>query len=194
VREHLPAQAQVIFLTALNNAWDTYADPAKRRGAESQEEAAFRVAWAAVKHEYAKNTQTGQWEPKRTHAHLGEATYDQRWARRKDSTMTPDTRAPQQDQDDGGGIDEGIARYLNPPLDAMSVGGYGATEEEVSRDDTIIARTFSDTEPGAGPNYGAAGDPATPNWGGVEDQTTLGPQQVRPPELRLVWEGEFEAG
>ncbi len=54
-------------------------------------------------------------------------------------------------------------------------GRYGATEDENSRSDAMIAPTFSDTEPGAGPNYGAAGDPDAPSWGGLEDQTTLGP-------------------
>jgi cation transport regulator len=129
VRAHLPAHAQQIFLNAYNNAWDQYAAPSQRRGAESQEESAFRVAWAAVKRDYQTNDATGQWEPK---------------------------------------------------------GSYGATEEEVSRDDTIIAPTFSDTEPGAGPNYGAAGDPTAPDWGGIADQTTLGPDSVRPPEQRPV--------
>jgi len=57
---------------------------------------------------------------------------------------------------------------------------YGATEDEVSRNNATIAPTFSDTEPGAGPNYGAAGDPDAPNLGGVEDRTTLGPEDVRP--------------
>lgn len=64
VRDHLPPHAQDIFLHAFNNAWNEYANPAKREGNESQEQAAFRVAWAAVKHEYQKNDATGQWEPK----------------------------------------------------------------------------------------------------------------------------------
>lgn len=64
VRDHLPPHAQQIFLNAFNSAWDEYAKPDKRRGNESREEAAFRVAWAAVKHEYEKNEQTGQWQPK----------------------------------------------------------------------------------------------------------------------------------
>lgn len=64
VRDHLPPQAQQIFLKAFNSAWDEYANPAKREGSESQEEAAFRVAWAAVKHEYRKDDATGQWVPK----------------------------------------------------------------------------------------------------------------------------------
>ncbi len=65
VREHLPAHAQKIFLEAYNNAWKEYDDPHKRRGNESQEEAAFKVAWAAVKNEYEKDEKTGQWQPKK---------------------------------------------------------------------------------------------------------------------------------
>ena len=69
VRDHLPPHAQQIFLKAYNSAWDEYANASKRRVDESQEQAAFRVAWAAVKHEYEKNEQTGQWEPKHATAH-----------------------------------------------------------------------------------------------------------------------------
>ncbi len=46
----LPLHAQEIFLSAFNNAWQTYAD----RGRLAQEETAFRVAWAAVKKRYRK--------------------------------------------------------------------------------------------------------------------------------------------
>ncbi len=44
VRHTLPPHAQEIYLAAFNNAWERYADPALRRGRESQEEAAHRVA------------------------------------------------------------------------------------------------------------------------------------------------------
>lgn len=64
VRDNLPPHAQQIFLKAFNSAWDEYANAAKREGNESREEAAFRVAWAAVKHEYRKDEATGQWVAK----------------------------------------------------------------------------------------------------------------------------------
>ncbi len=64
VREHLPEHAQKIFLDTYNSAWKEYSDPSKRRDNESQEETAFRVAWAAVKNEYEKDNKTGQWKPK----------------------------------------------------------------------------------------------------------------------------------
>jgi len=48
VRDHLPAHAQEIFRAAFNHAWTAHA------GEERQEEVAFRIAWAAVKHSYRK--------------------------------------------------------------------------------------------------------------------------------------------
>ncbi len=47
----LPLHAQDIFLSAFNNAWQSYAG----RGPRAQEETAFRVAWAAVKKRYRKH-------------------------------------------------------------------------------------------------------------------------------------------
>ena len=50
LQAHLPPHAQEIYLAAFNNAWTEYQD----RGAESREEIAHRVAWAAVKRKYQK--------------------------------------------------------------------------------------------------------------------------------------------
>jgi cation transport regulator len=48
VRSHLPEHAQDIFREAFNHAYAAHAhDP-------RQEEAAFRIAWAAVKRQYEK--------------------------------------------------------------------------------------------------------------------------------------------
>lgn len=56
VRNHLPAHAQDIYRAAFNNAYEEYAsDP-------WQEEAAHRVAWAAVKRSYVK--EGGEWVPR----------------------------------------------------------------------------------------------------------------------------------
>lgn len=60
VREHLPRHAQEIYTEAFNSAWDEYRDPDKRRGDESREETAHKVAWAAVKGQYAKGAD-GDW-------------------------------------------------------------------------------------------------------------------------------------
>jgi len=48
VRNHLPARAQDIFREAFNHAF------AAHEGDPRQEEAAFRIAWAAVKRRYEK--------------------------------------------------------------------------------------------------------------------------------------------
>ena len=48
VRNHLPAHAQDIYREAFNHAFAAHA------GAGRQEEAAHRIAWAAVKRSYEK--------------------------------------------------------------------------------------------------------------------------------------------
>lgn len=62
VRDNLPKQAQTIYKEAYNSAEDQYEDPDKRRGDESKEETAHRVAWSAVKEKYEKNN--GRWTRK----------------------------------------------------------------------------------------------------------------------------------
>jgi cation transport regulator len=54
VRNVLPKHAQAIYWAAFNHAWDTYQNPADRRGDASQEETPHKVAWAAVKQHYEK--------------------------------------------------------------------------------------------------------------------------------------------
>lgn len=48
VRDHLPAHAQDIYRAAFNNAFHEHV------GDPRQEEAAHRIAWAAVKRSYVK--------------------------------------------------------------------------------------------------------------------------------------------
>ncbi|MEQ9146513.1 MAG: ChaB family protein [Parvibaculaceae bacterium] len=62
VRGVLPKHAQEIYLAAYNNAWDEYKDPKDRKGDASREETAHRVAWAAVKAKYEKDSST--WKAK----------------------------------------------------------------------------------------------------------------------------------
>ena len=50
VKEYLPKHAQEIFRAAFNNALEEY----------GEEETAFRVAWSAVKRDYAKG-EDGNW-------------------------------------------------------------------------------------------------------------------------------------
>ena len=63
VRDNLPKEAQKIFKEVYNNAWEEYEDPKKRRGSESREEVANRVAWSAVKKKYEKKN--GKWVEKK---------------------------------------------------------------------------------------------------------------------------------
>lgn len=64
VKNNLPTHAQEIYKEAFNNAWEQYDRPEERRGSASREETAHRVAWAAVKREYEKDEQSGQWKKK----------------------------------------------------------------------------------------------------------------------------------
>ena len=63
VRNALPEHAQDIYRAAFNSAWQQYKDPGERRGHESREEAAHKVAWAAVKEQYEKDGD--HWRAKR---------------------------------------------------------------------------------------------------------------------------------
>ena len=65
VQENLPKPAQEIYKSAFNNAWELYNEAEDRRGDNSREETSHSVAWAAVKHKYEKNEDTGKWRKKR---------------------------------------------------------------------------------------------------------------------------------
>lgn len=54
VRDNLPKHAQEIYKEAYNNAYEEYKDPDERRGDDSREEVAAKVAWSAVKKKYEK--------------------------------------------------------------------------------------------------------------------------------------------
>ena len=62
VKDNLPSGAQKIFKEAYNNAWEQYKDPEDRRGDDSREEVANKVAWSAVKQKYEK--QGDEWVEK----------------------------------------------------------------------------------------------------------------------------------
>ena len=66
VKDHLPGHAQEIYIKAFNSAWKEYSDSNKRMAGSSQEETAYRIAWAAVKKVYEKDELTGQWKRKRS--------------------------------------------------------------------------------------------------------------------------------
>jgi len=60
VRDNLPKHAQEIYKEAYNSAWDQYRDEDERRGDDTREETAHKVAWSAVKKQYRKNDD-GNW-------------------------------------------------------------------------------------------------------------------------------------
>lgn len=64
VKDNLPKHAQEIYKEAFNSAWDQYDDPEDRRGDDSQEETAHKVAWSAVKNDYEKDESSGKWKKK----------------------------------------------------------------------------------------------------------------------------------
>lgn len=58
VRKALPKGAQKIFLEAFNHAWNQYRDAKDRDDLSStREETAHKIAWAAVKRKYEKDSE-----------------------------------------------------------------------------------------------------------------------------------------
>lgn len=64
VKNVLPAHGQDIYKEAFNSAWDEYKDKEDRRGNDSREEVAHKVAWAAVKNQYEKGS-NNKWHKKK---------------------------------------------------------------------------------------------------------------------------------
>ena len=54
VKNHLPKNAQEMYLKAYNSAWHTYHD------SDDREATCARIAWSAVKREYEKS-ESGMW-------------------------------------------------------------------------------------------------------------------------------------
>jgi cation transport regulator len=63
-KDVLPSKAQKIYREAYNSAYDEYGNKSKRRGSESREETASKVAWAAVQKKYKKGDDD-KWHPKK---------------------------------------------------------------------------------------------------------------------------------
>ena len=70
VRDNLPEHAQEIYREAFNHAWAQYDTPQERRGDDSREEVAHKVAWSAVKQVYEKRN--GKWVRKPEFARKGD--------------------------------------------------------------------------------------------------------------------------
>ena len=61
VRNVLPEHAQDIYKEAFNSAYDQYDTPEERRGDNSREETAHRVAWSAVKKGGYEKAEDDKW-------------------------------------------------------------------------------------------------------------------------------------
>jgi cation transport regulator len=64
VRDNVPGHAAEIYKEAFNSAWGQYDEPHERRGDDTREETAHKVAWAAVKKVYRKDEESGKWVAK----------------------------------------------------------------------------------------------------------------------------------
>lgn len=60
MRDTLPEEAQKIYVEAYNEAWEDY-DPEKTQ--MSQDAAANRAGWAAVKQDFTQDEETRKWYP-----------------------------------------------------------------------------------------------------------------------------------
>lgn len=63
VKDNLPHHAQEIYKSAFNNARKEYSSPEDRKGDDTADETAHKVAWSAVKQKYKKNAD-GEWREK----------------------------------------------------------------------------------------------------------------------------------
>ena len=55
---NLPSRAKTIYLKAFNGAWDEYADAEDDL---AREKGSHEAAWSAVKEQYKKDEETGEW-------------------------------------------------------------------------------------------------------------------------------------
>jgi cation transport regulator len=61
IQDVLPPEAQKTYLDTFNESWESYEE--EHTSELSQEAYANRDAWTAVKREFTKDEETGQWHP-----------------------------------------------------------------------------------------------------------------------------------
>ena len=61
VRDVLPLEAQEVYLEAFNESWERYEED--HTSELTQEAYANRDAWTAVKREFTRDDETGEWYP-----------------------------------------------------------------------------------------------------------------------------------
>lgn len=82
---NLPKPAKTLYLKAFNNAWDEYAEI---ENDASHEKAAQEAAWSAVKGEYEKDEDTGEWVKIGAETGSGKSRHSQRHRRNRGSAAT----------------------------------------------------------------------------------------------------------
>ncbi len=75
---NLPKPAKTLYLKAFNSAWDDYGEAENEI---SREKAAQEAAWSAVKDEYKKDEETGEWVKIGTETVSGKYRHSQRHRR-----------------------------------------------------------------------------------------------------------------
>ncbi len=86
---NLPSRAKTLYMKAFNSAWEVYDEPGNE---VAREKAAHEAAWVAVKLEYEKDEETGEW------VKIGESTgkrsrHAQRNRRKSAGTVASQARA-----------------------------------------------------------------------------------------------------
>ena len=75
---NLPSRAKTIYMKAFNSAWDEYADAEDDLAREKD---SHEAAWSAVKEEYKKDEETGEWvkisDDWKTHPPCSQASKEQ---------------------------------------------------------------------------------------------------------------------
>ncbi len=82
---NLPKPAKTLYLKAFNSAWDEYA---QSENEVLREKAAQEAAWSAVKGEYEKDEDTGEWVKIGDETGSGKSRHSLRHRRNRGSATT----------------------------------------------------------------------------------------------------------
>lgn len=82
---NLPKPAKTLYLKAFNSAWDEYEEAENE---SSREKAAQEAAWSAVKGEYEKDEDTGEWVKIGAETGSGKSRHSLRHRRNRGSATT----------------------------------------------------------------------------------------------------------
>ncbi len=82
---NLPKPAKTLYLKAFNSAWNEYGEAGTE---SSREKAAQEAAWSAVKDQYEKDEETGEWVKIGAETGYGKSRHTQRHRRNRGSATT----------------------------------------------------------------------------------------------------------